>query len=96
MEQSITSIIEHMAVSHRELAKILDHKGRVGVRMSTLIDEVPSVAPSFEDVETLMEHALGITKSVTYYLNSLADLEDAISANVTLVINELTPSDGDE
>jgi hypothetical protein len=72
-----------MAVSHREMAKILDHKGQVSVRISNLIDEVPSVAPSFKDVETLMEQALGITKSVKAYLNSLADLEDAIWANFT-------------
>jgi hypothetical protein len=96
MDKIIDHIVEHMAVSHREMAKILESKSMVSVRMANLVGEIPSLTPGFDDFDALVEHSLDVTKSVAAYLSALADLEDAIVSNVSLIIKELQPATGDE
>jgi hypothetical protein len=96
MENYVDLIIQNMAVSHREMSQILDAKRQVSVRVANLISEIPSLNPSFETMDALLEHSLMITKNITAYLNSLADLEDGIVSNISLVVKELRPPTGDE
>jgi hypothetical protein len=70
MENKITSIIEYMAKFHLEMARILEAKRYIMVHMAIMIDQIPDINPSFEEIEDLMVNSL----EVTSYLNSLATL----------------------
>lgn len=96
MQKQVTHIIEHMAYSHWELAKILEYKRHAAVRMAQLVDEIPHEDPTFGTVEGVTDHSLLIVKNVATYLNSLADLADAIGDNLTLVMKEAHIPDGEE
>jgi hypothetical protein len=96
MEEAITSMLQHMAKSHLKMANILGSKSSVGVRMAYLIDSIPNYNPGFEGLESMMTQSLEITKNVTAYLNSLADLEEAIASNLGLILKALNSLDGEE
>jgi hypothetical protein len=96
MQRKVTSIIEHMAASHMEIAKILEAKRHIAVRMSEIVHDVPERKPSFENIEILTESSLSITKNIAAYLNSLADLEDALADNLALVMKEVETPDNEE
>ncbi|ALS23326.1 hypothetical protein [Paenibacillus naphthalenovorans] len=96
MHQQATSIIEHMASSHWEMSKILESERHVAVRMAELVHEIPEYNPTFDDIPALMEGSLLVTKNVAAYLNSLADLSDAIGDNLNLIMKEQRSSDGEE
>ncbi|XEC93401.1 nucleoside-diphosphate sugar epimerase [Paenibacillus tarimensis] len=91
MEQKITSIIQHMAKSHQELARIIQAKKDVVVQMSAVIQAIPDMHGSFKDVDTVSENSIQVAKSVTAYLNGLAELEEAMADNLSDVIKEMTP-----
>ncbi|MEB3100428.1 nucleoside-diphosphate sugar epimerase [Ferviditalea candida] len=95
MIERITSIIVNMVKSHHELARILEAKKDIAVRMSQVINTMPNQEIPFQGVDAVKVHTLSITKSVTVYLNSLADLEEALSENLTLVMNELSENQDD-
>lgn len=96
MEETITSIIGHMAVSQYEMAKILDSDKCLIQHMSRMIAEVPDRNPDFEGTENLLGHTVAITKGIAAYLFSLSDLEEALAANLELVMKQLNEAVGDE
>ena len=96
MEQHITDTIRHMAKSHVELAKILQEKRDVTVHASNLIYEISDVSISEYDFGTIIESAVEITGSITAYLGSLADLEEAIAANLSCVMKEKAENSAEE
>lgn len=95
MIERITSIIVNMVKSHHELARIIEAKKDVAVRMSQIIHTMPDQDIPFQGVEAVKEHALSITKNVTAYLNSLSELEVALAENLALVVNELSENQDD-
>lgn len=95
MDQQITTIISHMAKSHLELAKIIEAKRQSAVHAAKLIAAIPNENPSMEGHEGTTDFALQVTKSVTSYLNSLADLEEAVADNLTQVMKELNNNEGE-
>ncbi|MBP1156657.1 MULTISPECIES: nucleoside-diphosphate sugar epimerase [unclassified Paenibacillus] len=96
MHQKVTNIIEYMASSHWEMTKILESKRHVAVRMAHLVHEIPHENPTFRDIEDLMEKSLSVTKNIATYLNSLADLSDAIADNLILIMKEVEIPEGEE
>ncbi len=93
MEQKITDIIMHMGHSHQQLARIIDAERHVTVRLSEIVNALPDQEPNFEGVEGLMENSSSINKSLISYLNSIADLQDAMAENLNHVISELKGSE---
>jgi methyl-accepting chemotaxis protein len=89
VEQKVTAIIEHMAKSHQEMANILEAKRHVAVTMSHVITAIPDTHMSFSGLDSMTEYSMGITENITSYLNSLADLEEAIAENLGYVMKEL-------
>lgn len=91
MEHHISNIIGHMAKSHEELAHILQAGRDLTVHMSYLIDNIPDQNMSFMDggKDALMEEATELNGSVTAYLNSIGELEDAIGDNLKLVMKQI-------
>lgn len=96
MEDQVTVIISHIATSHREMSKILGAKRGVTAHMASLSDGISDEHPQFADVSELQEFALQLTKSITAYLNSLADLEDAIAQQTEILIKEMNGPDAEE
>jgi methyl-accepting chemotaxis protein len=96
MHRQVTEIIKHMAASQQEIAKILEAKRHIAVRMAQLVHHIPERNPSFEDIDTLKEHSMNMTKNISAYLNSLADLADALADNLSFVMKEVDIQDGEE
>ncbi len=96
MEQQITSMIHYMAKSQEEMARIIEAKRHVAVRMAHLVCHIPDEHPDFAGVDGLSEHSLDVTKSITAYLNSLADLEEAITEQMSLVMKEMGDKESEE
>jgi hypothetical protein len=91
LDNKVTDIIVHMAHSHGQLARILEAKREVVANMGRLIEAIPDDHGSQATYEEIIENSSGITKSLTTYLNSLAELEEALAGNLTHVIKELNP-----
>jgi len=96
VEQQITDTIRHMAKSHVELAKILQEKRDVTVHASNLIYEISDGSVSEYDFGTIIEGAVEVTDSITAYLGSLADLEEAIAENLSCVMKEMAEDSAEE
>ncbi|MFK7694101.1 nucleoside-diphosphate sugar epimerase [Paenibacillus sp. HJGM_3] len=94
MQKRVTSIIGHMAKSHMELARILEAKRLNIVNTAHVIGALPNTNLQFDGAIAVGSQAIDIAKSVSQYLTSLADLEEAIAENLEVVIKELT--DGEE
>lgn len=88
MEQRITGIISKMSRNYHELAKIIRSERHVAVHMAQLIDRIPD-HPGFRNPDAIIAHSGDVAESITNYLNNLADLEEAIAENLTLIIAEL-------
>lgn len=95
MHNRITSIIGHMAKSHVEMAKIIESKRHVIVQMSQIIDYIPDY-PSFSGVEIMKKNSIQVVDSINSYLNSLADLEEAVAENLTHVMQEMSEDNAEE
>jgi len=95
MDHHVTNIIHYMAQSHVEMAKILEEKRHVAVHMAQLIQHIPDYPP-FHTVDQIAKHSVALTENVAAYLGSLADLQEAIAENLTLVIGELQGNTPDE
>ncbi|MFD2612384.1 nucleoside-diphosphate sugar epimerase [Paenibacillus gansuensis] len=95
MEQQVTSIIGHLAKSHMEMAKIIESKRHIIVQMASIMDEIPDY-PSFCELQQMTQSSVLVVDSVTSYLNSIADLEEAIAENLTSVMQELSTDSEEE
>lgn len=93
MQQRITNLIAHMANSHAEMAKIIEAARHVSVQMAHLVHAIPDKQMNFQGVESLTGHSMDISKSVTSYLNGLAEMEEAIADHLSCIMRELNPSD---
>ncbi|MDD9269964.1 hypothetical protein ACFPES_23185 [Paenibacillus sp. GCM10023248] len=76
-----------MAKSQHKLADILEAKRFAVEHMAVLVGQIPDKDPSLGEIKTLMEHSLEVTKGIATYLNSLADLENALSDNIAPIMN---------
>ncbi|WP_099093094.1 nucleoside-diphosphate sugar epimerase [Paenibacillus yonginensis] len=93
MDQKITDILMHMAHSHQQLARVIDAERHITVRMAQIVHALPDEEPDFEGVEGMLESTSSVNKSIIAYLNSIADLEEAIAENLTQVMTELKGSE---
>ncbi|MFE4568589.1 hypothetical protein [Paenibacillus chitinolyticus] len=96
MEREKDALVRHISRSHLELAKILHYKSEVAAHMAGLIGQIPDKNPAFADNETLLSQSVNVTRNVTSYLSSLADLEEALATNLGLVVKELESGEGNE
>ncbi|ANE46104.1 nucleoside-diphosphate sugar epimerase [Paenibacillus swuensis] len=89
MQQQVTEIIAHLAKSHNEMARIIEAKRMVAVRMAQIVDTLPNSYPNVEGIDELIEHSGTITKSVVSYLNSLADFQESLAETMGVVMKEV-------
>ncbi|GAA4841673.1 hypothetical protein GCM10023310_19450 [Paenibacillus vulneris] len=93
MQRQIDAIIDYMSISQLEMAKILDAERHIAVLAGQFIHDISHENPSFGDIESLTDHSLNVTKNIAAYLNSLADLTDALGDNLILVLKEVDSPD---
>jgi hypothetical protein len=96
LEQRVTMIISHIAASHREMSRILEAKRGVSTQMASIANDIPDSHPHFEGLGMLQQQALQLTKNITAYLNSLANLEEAIAQQTEIVMKEMKEPDNEE
>jgi methyl-accepting chemotaxis protein len=96
LQNQITEMIYHMANSQEEMADIIEAKRHVIVHLSLLNHQISHVDPNFGEIQSLMKHSLLVTKSITSYLNSLAELEDAMTENLSCLMKEMEEEAGEE
>ncbi|WP_410515112.1 nucleoside-diphosphate sugar epimerase [Paenibacillus sp. BR2-3] len=89
MQNKITKVLQHMAHTHEQMARILDAERHVAVRMSQIVHDLPDEQPDFGDTSGLIESSGQVNKNIIAYLNALADLEEAMAEGVGRVIKEL-------
>lgn len=95
MEDDVTEIIAHMARSHVEMARMLGAKRQSIRQVSHIVTALPNETVQFGETDTIADNSVDLTKSVSAYLEALADLVDAIGDHLELVIKEMADS-GDE
>ncbi|KZE75067.1 hypothetical protein [Paenibacillus elgii] len=96
MHRQVTRMIRHMAASQQEMANILEANRHVAVRMAQLVHDIPPDNPSFQDIESLTEHSLHVSKSIAVYLSGLADLEEALAEHMALIVKIVEIPDDEE
>jgi len=89
MDQLISASIAWMANSHRQLAGILTSKRFVVEHGTRLIHVLPEPNPHEIGVDAVIDRSMQLTKSVSGFLNGLAELEEALAENLELVMKEI-------
>ncbi|CAH1229928.1 hypothetical protein PAECIP111891_06576 [Paenibacillus allorhizoplanae] len=93
MEERVTQIISHIAASHSQTGRILETHRHVSTQMAAIAGDLPDSHPEFAGLDMLQKRALQLTKNVTTYLNSLAELEEAMAMQTELVMKEIHVTD---
>lgn len=93
MQHEVTMIIAHMAKSHCEMARVLEAKRQSIVNLGHIVSALPNEEIQFEGKDVIADNSVELTKSVTAYLSSLADLADAIGDHLELVVKEMSEQD---
>jgi hypothetical protein len=96
MQELLTEIVIQLSNSHQQMARILDAKRHVTVRMAHLVQALPDEHPQFNGLDGLLDSSTNVTKSVISYLNSLADLQEAVADSMTNVIKAMGDSADEE
>ncbi|RUS44646.1 nucleoside-diphosphate sugar epimerase [Cohnella sp. AR92] len=93
MQELMTEIVVHLSHSHQQMARILDAKRHVAVRMAQMIQTLPDEHPQLNGLEGLLESSSQVTKSVISYVNGLADLQEAMADSLTQIVKALADTD---
>jgi hypothetical protein len=93
VQNKITKVLQHMAHTHEQMARILDAERHVAVRMSQIVHDLPDADPDFDGISGMIESSTQVNKNIIAYLNALADLEEAMAEGVGRVIKELNGQD---
>jgi len=96
MQELLTEIVVHLSRSHQQMARILDAKRHVAVRMSHLVLAIPDEHPQLHGLNGLLDSSSNVTKNVISYLNSLAELQEAFAESMTHVVKAMDDSSDEE
>lgn len=86
MQELMNEIVVHLSHSHQQMARILDAKRQIAVRMAQMVSMLPDEHPQLNGLEGLLDSSSQVTKSVIAYVNSLADLEEAMADGLTQIV----------
>jgi predicted small metal-binding protein len=96
LQEVLTEIVVHLSRSHQQMARILDAKRHITVRMAHLVQVLPDEHPHLNGLDGLLESSSQVTKSVISYLNSIADLQEAVAESMTHVVKAMGDSTDEE
>ncbi|MFB9751379.1 nucleoside-diphosphate sugar epimerase [Paenibacillus hodogayensis] len=93
MQEEVTLIIAHMAKSHCEMARMLEAKRQSIFNLSHIVSALPNETVQFDGTDAIAGNSIDLTKNVSAYLSSLADLADAIGDHLEMVVKEMSEQD---
>lgn len=93
MQELMTEIVVHLSRSHQQMARILDAKRQIAVRMAQMVSLLPDEHPQLNGLGGLLDSSSQVTKSVIAYVNSLADLQDAMADSLTQIVKAIGEAD---
>lgn len=93
MNEQVDLILFHMAKSQRELARILKAEREMATHAAGLHLNIPQAHLATSGLESVREHSGDLSKSISAYLNGLAELEEAMADNLGPVLKELEVQD---
>ncbi|MGO4547040.1 nucleoside-diphosphate sugar epimerase [Paenibacillus sp. 2TAB23] len=96
MHDSITEMMQHMSHASVQLARVLEAERHVTVRLSENVQAIPDEEPGFGGLNGILEHSQSVGQSVVAYLNSLAEFQETLAAQLTFVIRELKEPSAEE
>lgn len=96
MQELLTEIVIQLSNSHQQMARVLDAKRHVTVRMAHMVQALPDENPQLNGLEGILDSSANVTKSVIAYLNSLADFEEAVAESMTHVVKAMGESADEE
>ncbi|MGG4143572.1 nucleoside-diphosphate sugar epimerase [Paenibacillus algorifonticola] len=93
MQHIVTEIIEHLSHSNSQMARMLEAKRHVTVRMAEIVKSLPDHQPNFGGVDDLLGESQALLGSVIAYLNSMAELQETLASQLSYTIKELNPGE---
>jgi hypothetical protein len=93
LQELLTEIVVHLSNSHQQMARIMDAKRQVTVRMAQMVQLLPDEHPQLNGLDGLLESSSQVNKSVIAYVNSLADLQDALADSLTQIVKAVGYTD---
>jgi ABC-type transporter Mla subunit MlaD len=86
MQGTLTETVVHLSQSHRQLARILEAKRHIIVRMAELVGGLPDHHPDLNGIEGLLDSSSQVTKNIAAYLNSLTELVESAGDSLSHVL----------
>ncbi|WP_336788067.1 nucleoside-diphosphate sugar epimerase [Paenibacillus sp. MMO-177] len=89
MQQIVNEIIEHLSHSHQQMARMMDSKRHIVVRMAEVVKAIPDNNPNFGGTDGLLSNTQALLGGVVSYLTTIAELQETLAAQLTLTVREL-------
>jgi hypothetical protein len=90
MEQYIESKLHAMAKAQEQLARLVAAESRMVLHMAGLAREIPGEAQPFVGGSAEFPRTAKLmTKQLSAYLQTVAELEEALADNLSLAVKEL-------
>ncbi|MDG0790585.1 nucleoside-diphosphate sugar epimerase [Cohnella ginsengisoli] len=86
MQNFLTEVAVHLSHSHQHMARIMDAKRQVAVRMSQMITALPDMHPDLNGLDGLLGGSADVTKSIIAYVVGLADMHDALADSLKQIV----------
>ncbi|MBB3113632.1 hypothetical protein FHS18_005745 [Paenibacillus phyllosphaerae] len=96
MQHLVTEMIEHMSRSQEQMVRVLEAKRHVAVRMSQMVNALPSEYPDFDGMGGLMQNSQAVTQNVIGYLNTLAELQETLAVTIGSIMKEMDSGEQEE
>jgi len=96
MQQLIDEVVEHLSMSHQQMARILEADRHIAVRMAQIVQAVPDQHPDLGGFDGLLEGAQAIGKNLVAYLNGLAEMQETLADHLTVIVKELDGGESEE
>ncbi|WP_276354150.1 nucleoside-diphosphate sugar epimerase [Cohnella caldifontis] len=96
MQRVLTETVVHLSQSHQQLARILEAKRQITVRMAELVNGLPDHQPELNGMEGLLDSSSQVTKSIVAYLNGLAELVEATGDSLSHVVKASRTGEDEE
>jgi hypothetical protein len=96
MQQLIDEVVEHLSMSHQQLARILEAERHIAVRMAQIVHAVPDQHPDLGGFDGLLEGAQAVGKNLVAYLNGIAELQETLAEHLTVIVKELGGGESEE
>ncbi|MDG0814675.1 nucleoside-diphosphate sugar epimerase [Cohnella rhizosphaerae] len=86
MQKLLTEVAVHLSHSHQHMARILDAKRQIAVRMSQMVTAIPDMHPDLSGLDGLLEGSADVTKNIIAYVVGLADMQDALADSLEQIV----------